>query len=126
MGQQQILLIVIGVIVVGITVAYATNLFNSNAEQSYKDNLILDSINLGLSAQQYYKKAVSMGGGGNTFKGWEIPKKLLITENGSFAKNKISRTSVILVGMPPENLEYEWHVHTVIKADNITAQIEKN
>ncbi|MDZ7625577.1 MAG: hypothetical protein U5J96_14175 [Ignavibacteriaceae bacterium] len=73
MGQQQLLLIVLGVIIVGIAVVVGINLFNANAEESTKDGIVSDATNLGAMAQQYYKKPTSMGGGGNTFTGWQIP-----------------------------------------------------
>lgn len=56
MGQQQLLLIVLGVIVVGIAVVVGINLFNANAESSAKDTIISEGTNLGALAQQYYKK----------------------------------------------------------------------
>ena len=67
MGQQQLLLIVLGVIIVGIAVVVGINLFNANAEEAAKDGVVSDNTNLGAMAQQYYKKPLSMGGGGNTF-----------------------------------------------------------
>jgi hypothetical protein len=67
MGQQQLLLIVLGVIVVGIAVVVGINLFNANAEESAKDGIVSDCTNLGAMAQQHYKKPGSMGGGANTF-----------------------------------------------------------
>ena len=67
MGQQQLLLIVLGVIIVGIAVVVGINLFNANAEESTKDGVVSDCTNLGAMAQQYYKKPTSMGGGGNSF-----------------------------------------------------------
>ncbi len=76
MGQQQLLLIVLGVIVVGIAVVVGINLFNANAVASNRDAVISDLNNLGAMAQQYYKKPASMAGGGNTFTGWTIPTQL--------------------------------------------------
>ena len=67
MGQQQLLLIVLGVIVVGIAVVVGINLFNANAETSTQDSIVSQGTNIGALAQQYYKKPVSMGGGGNSF-----------------------------------------------------------
>ena len=69
MGQQQLLLIVLGVIIVGIAVVVGINLFNANAKEAAKDGVVSDCTNLGAMAQQYYKKPTSMGGGGNTFTG---------------------------------------------------------
>ena len=46
MGQQQLLLIVLGVIIVGIAVVVGINLFNANAEESAKDTIVSEGTNL--------------------------------------------------------------------------------
>ncbi|MBW7869292.1 MAG: hypothetical protein H3C31_13325, partial [Brumimicrobium sp.] len=67
MGQQQLLLIVLGVIIVGIAIVVGINLFNANAESSTQDSIVAQGTNIGALAQQYYKKPVALGGGGNSF-----------------------------------------------------------
>jgi len=84
MGQQQLLLIVLGVIIVGIAVVVGINLFNANATNANRDGVISDLNNLGAMAQQFYKKPTSMGGGGNKFTGWTIPTGLDSTANGTY------------------------------------------
>ena len=84
MGQQQLLLIVLGVIVVGIAVVVGINLFNANATAANRDGVISDSNNLSAMGQQFYKKPTSMGGGGNAFTGWSIPTGLDSTANGTY------------------------------------------
>ncbi len=89
MGQQQLLLIVLGVIIVGIAVVVGINLFNANATNANRDGVISDLNNLGAMAQQFYKKPTSMGGGGNAFTGngnsWTIPSGLDSTANGTYS-----------------------------------------
>jgi hypothetical protein len=89
MGQQQLLLIVLGVIIVGIAVVVGINLFNANATNANRDGVISDLNNLGAMAQQFYKKPTSMGGGGNAFTGngntWAIPTGLDSTANGTYS-----------------------------------------
>ena len=91
MGQQQLLLIVLGVIVVGIAVVVGINLFNANAVSSNRDGVVSDLNNLGAMAQQYYKKPASMGGGGNTFTGWTIATQLDTTANGYYTPTVVHR-----------------------------------
>jgi hypothetical protein len=90
MGQQQLLLIVLGVIIVGIAIVVGINLFNANAEESAKDTLVSEGTNLGAMAQQFYKKPKALGGGGNTFDsggvsngGFVIPPKLETSSIGN-------------------------------------------
>ncbi len=101
MGQQQLLLIVLGVIIVGIAVVVGINLFNANAISANRDGVISDLNNLGAMAQQYYKKPTSMAGGGNTFTGWTIPGTLDTTANGTYAAT-VNAQSITLVGTGTE------------------------
>jgi hypothetical protein len=102
MGQQQLLLIVLGVIVVGIAVVVGINLFNANAVSSNRDGVVSDLNNLGAMAQQFYKKPTSMGGGGNTFTGWAIPGELDTTANGNYTPT-IAAQTVTIQGYGTEN-----------------------
>jgi hypothetical protein len=126
MGQQQLLLIVLGVIVVGIAVVVGINLFNANAEESAKDGVVSDCTNLGAMAQQFYKKPQSMGGGGNTFNtggpnnaGFEIPTSLASTANGTYVATP-SATNCVIEGTPTED-SYDWTVTTTVTADSISS-----
>ncbi len=101
MGQQQLLLIVLGVIIVGIAVVVGINLFNANATNANRDGVISDLNNLGAMAQQYYKKPTSMGGGGNTFTGWVIPTGLDSTANGTYSAS-VNAQSVNIPGLGTE------------------------
>ena len=101
MGQQQLLLIVLGVIVVGIAVVVGINLFNANAISANRDAVVSDLNNLGAMAQQYYKKPASMGGGANTFTNWTIPTGLDSTANGTYTIT-VAAQSVTIVGTGTE------------------------
>lgn len=105
MGQQQLLLIVLGVIVVGIAVVVGINLFNANATSANRDGVISDLNNLGAMAQQFYKKPTSMGGGGNSFTpaagSWSIPTGLDSTANGTYLETPADQT-VTIVGTGTE------------------------
>jgi len=97
MGQQQLLLIILGVIVVGIAVVVGINLFTANAVSSNRDGLVADLNNLGAMAQQYYRKPTAMGGGGYTFTGWTIPTKTDTTPNGVYVAT-VATQSITIVG----------------------------
>src|SRR5664280_115027 len=98
MGQQQLLLIVLGVIVVGIAVVVGINLFTANAVSANRDGVVADLTNLGTMAQQYYRKPTAMGGGGNTFTGWSIVgTKLDTTPNGVYVPT-VAAQSISIVG----------------------------
>ena len=67
MGQQQLLLIILGVIVVGIAVAVGITMFSDSATNANRDALTNDLVNLASRAQQFYRRPTALGGGGNSF-----------------------------------------------------------
>jgi Tfp pilus assembly protein PilE len=84
MGQQQLLLIVLGVIIVGIAVAVGINMFSSSAIDANRDAVTSDLTNLGSKAQQYFKKPTTMGGGGNDFQNFTLGVLDRSNTNGEF------------------------------------------
>jgi len=98
MGQQQLLLIVLGVIIVGIAIVVGINLFNANAISSNKDAVVSDLNNLAALAHQYYMKPTSMGGGGNSYSGFTIPTGLSTTANGTYTVGTGTATSITFTG----------------------------
>jgi hypothetical protein len=116
MGQQQLLLIVLGVIIVGIAVVVGINLFNANAEESTKDSMVSEGTNLGALAQQYFKKPLALGGGGNSFLGFtdtKIPTNLRSTPNGSWVVQSNTANQWTILGTP-QDIAYasSWDVLT--------------
>ena len=69
MGQQQLLLIILGVIIVGIAVAVGITMFQDNAVDQNRSAVIADLTTLSAKGQQYYAKPTTLGGGGNSFVG---------------------------------------------------------
>jgi ABC-type lipoprotein release transport system permease subunit len=67
LGQQQLLLIILGVIVVGIAVAVGITMFTDSAINANRDALGNDLVNLAARAQMFYRRPTSLGGGGNSF-----------------------------------------------------------
>ena len=84
MGQQQLLLIVLGVIIVGIAVVVGINVFTASSVSSNRDAVIADLTNLAAMAQQYYRKPEALGGGGNSFTDFAIPSQLQENANGTY------------------------------------------
>jgi hypothetical protein len=72
-------------------------------------------------AQQFYRKPVAMGGGGNTFTGFAIPTKLVNTPNGAYAA-AVNAQSVVLTGTPAD-ASYTWAVTTTVTPDSLNSVI---
>lgn len=85
MGTQQLLLIIVGLIVVGIAIAVGVAMFGSSSVEANRDSLINDINNLAANAKQYRSKLRTMGGGGGSYLGYLIPSNLTDLEDGWFA-----------------------------------------
>ncbi|MFZ1979063.1 MAG: hypothetical protein WAV76_14005 [Bacteroidota bacterium] len=100
MGQQQLLLIILGVIIVGIAIAVGLSLFSAQSVQANKDAIVNDINNLAANAYQFRIRPTSMGGGGNAYTGngttYTIPSKLVTNENGSYSITVAAQTVTIV------------------------------
>ncbi len=102
MGQQQLLFIVLGVIIVGLAIIMGINLFSANAVEVKRDNLINECVNLAAMAHQYYRKPQALGGGGRTFNNWEIPLPLRETANGRFVITNLGEQEIRILAIGNE------------------------
>jgi len=93
MGQQQLLLIVLGVIIVGIAIAVGISMFKSNATSSNRDQLINDLNNLAAKAQQFYRKPAAMGGGNQNFNGFKLDSIDVVNGNGYYMPSPTQPTA---------------------------------
>ena len=84
MGSQQILLILVGVITVGLMIYAGMDLARNYFETSNRDQLITTLNDLGVLAQQYYRKPAELGGGGGSYSGWALPTDITKTDAGKF------------------------------------------
>jgi len=101
MGQQQLLLIVLGIIIVGVAVVVGINLFTANAIEAKRNNVTNDLIHLASEAQKFYKTPTALGGGSNKFTGWDIPELLKTNANGNFTAT-VSENNVVIIGVGNE------------------------
>lgn len=69
MGQQQLLLIILGVIIVGLAIAVGITMFSDNAVSANRDAMSSDLIHIAAKAKHYFSRPSSMGGGGYSFVG---------------------------------------------------------
>ncbi len=69
MGQQQLLLVILVTIIVGIATVVAINTFGGAAESANIDAVRQDVATIASAAQGYYMKPEMLGGGGQDFGG---------------------------------------------------------
>jgi len=94
MGQQQLLLIILGVIIVGIAIAVGLSLFSAQSVASNKDAIINDLSNLAATAYQFRIRPTSMGGGGSSYVGFTIPSKMSSNDNGIYTTTAVAAATV--------------------------------
>src|SRR3972149_2862047 len=103
MGQQQLLLIILGVIIVGIAIAFGLSLFSAQSIQANKDAIINDLNNISAHAYQFKIRPSSMGGGQGSYSGYAIPRKMASNENGTYSVSSARETAVTVLATSSSN-----------------------
>ena len=105
MGQTQLLMIVLAVIIVGIAVAVGITQFGESALTANRDAVASDCQVIVSKSQGWYRKPTSLGGGGNKFTGLTLAKigAGASNQNGSYALTIDSATQITVVGTGNEN-----------------------
>lgn len=98
MGQQQLLLIVLGILVVGLAIIIGISVFRANAIDQKRNYLIHECMTLGSIAQKYWLKPSALGGGNQSYLNWEIPPSLTTTEAGTFSIENQEQNLISIIG----------------------------
>ena len=85
MGQQQLLLIVLSVIIVGIAIAVGVNMFQSGAVDANRQAVISDLANYAAKAQRYYRTPTQLAGGSQDFNNFHLSPLDTGNANGSYS-----------------------------------------
>lgn len=125
MGQQQLLLIVLGLVLIAIAVAIGISLFRAHAISSKRDILINETVDMAAQAISYYKRTREFGGGGKSFIGWQIPSQVQNTINGSYVINAINKDEVVIIATGTEVVtgSDSIQVKTTVYSDNYQIEI---
>jgi Tfp pilus assembly protein PilE len=111
MGQQQLLLIVLSVVIVGAATVVGFQMFADNAAEANMNAVQNDLLTLAGRAQQFYVKPTAMGGGGKSFSSLTADASglALLTgqpsnENGSYSISTAGTdSSVVITGIGSED-----------------------
>lgn len=66
MGQQQLILLVLGIVIVGVAVTIGIQAFSENSKKTNLDSLVNDAVNVAAAAQAWMLKPNIYGGGNNS------------------------------------------------------------
>ena len=148
MGQQQLLLVILVTIIVGIATVVAINTFGSAADQANIDAVTNDIATLASAAQGYYMRPAMLGGGsrsftGLTFEGLAFPATGVTAngltaqnENGRYTISAVTATDFVVTAQPASGDEYApgpvadgvltGTGTDAVEADRISATVEPN
>ena len=62
MGQQQLLLLVLGIVIVGLAVVVGIQAFSENQKKANADALLLTAMRIATDAQAWLQKPEALGG----------------------------------------------------------------
>ena len=104
MGQQQLLLITLGVIIVSIAVTTGIAYFNQSSIDANRDAVVMDLNYLADYAFAYFKKPKTLAGGGGSFVGFSIQSQLDTTSNGNYNIISVSNSKISIKGIGVESV----------------------
>lgn len=123
MGQQQLLLVILVTIIVGIASAVAITTFSSASDSSNVDAVRQDMLSIGSTSQGYLRRPAAFGGGGNDFTNMTFVDIAFASDslssdgmtaynkNGTYALEFLSTTSICLTATPASSTDgNELHV----------------
>ena len=105
MGQQQLLLLILAAIIVGIAIVMGINMFGENAVQANQDAVTQDVLTIASRAQGWYRRPAQMGGGGRTFTGLDLAdiNFQAANDNGAYALSGIAAGQFTVTGTGTED-----------------------
>ena len=137
MGQQQLLLVILVTIIVGIATVVAINTFGAAADSANLDAVRQDMGSIAASAQGYYMKPEMLGGGGKDFTGMTFENVafggtinsgnslLAFNENGTYVLGAGSTDGIDITGHPSSCEDYEENTTSACSGDDqLEATIE--
>jgi hypothetical protein len=81
MGQTQLLLVILAVILVGVAIFVGVSMFSANAVENTRSAIMTDLHAFGGKALTYYWKPATQGGGNKSFNGVTIGQIAAMGEN---------------------------------------------
>ena len=118
MGQQQLLLIILVTVLVGIATIVAINTMQESRANANYDAIRQTMFDASVRAQAYYMKNKMLGGGGGSFEGISLDEIEIVAnhEHGTFSITDSGPDSFTLTAVPAAG---EGNIVSVIYRDRI-------
>jgi hypothetical protein len=98
MGQQQMLLLVLVTIVVGISIRVGFRMVDNQNMQQNRDHLIIQTQNIYAYAEQYATKSQRQAGGAGTYTKFTLPNNMTQTAAGTFSATVSGTLDLTIIG----------------------------
>ena len=104
MGQQQLLLIVLVMILVGAAILVGMQVYDESNRETAITTMSKDLVNLSSIALNYYRTPIELGGGGQSFTtstsngNWKVPENLDTLDNRAYSVSSINSNTVEILG----------------------------
>jgi hypothetical protein len=113
MGQSQLLMIAISVLIIGIAILAGAGFFSDDNVDANKKAMINDFHHIAINAVRYYRRIPALGGGGYKYSGFILPGGYRSNLNGRY----------ITVAKDPQTLEVIG-ISTLDSTDTMEADID--
>ncbi len=120
MGQQQLLLIILGVIIVGVAIGVGITQFSANSVSANKDGVTSGLINISANAYQYKVRPRTMGGGSNSYVNYTIPSRMSSDDNGTYSLNGSPTAKQVKVD-GRSSVNTQWLATCTIDSNGVTS-----
>jgi hypothetical protein len=127
MGSQQLLLIVLSMVLIGVALTVAITMFQANAIESNRAALTDDLLYFATRARDYYWRPSTLGGGNRSFLGitnLRMLSNMTSNENGEYKIESISKDELIIIGTGKVEVGTDFtEVRVIINESKNTFQI---
>lgn len=98
MGQQQMLLTVLTIIVVGIAVRIGFRVTDEQNMSQNRDQLMVQMQSIFAQAEAYAARPKTQGGGGGSYRGFTLAKRLAKTDAGTISTSVSGSSNLTITG----------------------------
>jgi hypothetical protein len=99
MGQSQLLIISLSVLIVGIAILAGAGFFQADDIDANKKAMIDDFHHIAVNAVRYHRRIVALNGGGYKFSGYELPVGYRSNLNGRYSSVVLDPQTLQVTGV---------------------------
>ena len=125
MGQNQLLMVVLSIIIIAVSITVGMDQFGENAVTANRDAVAINCEHILSSAQQYFRKPAMLGGGGSTYTGVTLSAIGVdsVNANGTFTMTVSPPNELTIVGTGNQPVKGGGNVQVTLVHDASTEQV---